>query len=187
MLNKRDDILKRISIDDSPINYLQVDVWSKSEKNYDCYVFVYHCNNVEDLEASWQYFSNDIAVRFQSKLQKPIEIWNIYLVFIVRDVVLKEVKYKIEQDKYSCRKVVIDNVNSNITQENIINKIMRKLFQLSINTRSEDEENIDSVKSNEKSLMEKLDPINSRLSALINKGIEPSLIYNLYLKEGELT
>lgn len=65
-----------------------------------------------DVEALWEYWqqiANFIAVRFQNKLDDEFQRWNIYLFFRVAGPVEKELKYKIENDTFSSRKIIIDS------------------------------------------------------------------------------
>jgi hypothetical protein len=56
----------------------------------------------------WNKISNEIALKYQSKLETVYEKWNLYLIFITNDVTSKELKNKIENDKFSSRKIVED-------------------------------------------------------------------------------
>ncbi len=61
-----------------------------------------------NLSEIWMKASDLIAVNFQSMLQNEFSIWNIYLFFIVNEPVGSELKYLIENDTFSSRKIVIE-------------------------------------------------------------------------------
>jgi hypothetical protein len=63
----------------------------------------------ENLDNNWEPLSNAIAVYYQTQLNTEFEIWNLYL-FCITDVdVDKSIKYKIENDTVSSRKILITN------------------------------------------------------------------------------
>lgn len=57
----------------------------------------------------WQKISKDIALKYQSKLESTYEKWNMYIIYVTRDNCTKELKNKIENDKFSSRKIVEDS------------------------------------------------------------------------------
>ena len=79
--------------------------------------------NAESLKADWIKISNFIALNFQNKLENDFERWNIYLFFLVHNEVSNEVKYQIENDTFSSRKIVIVGENNfeEIIKAHIIN------------------------------------------------------------------
>ena len=82
----------------------------------------------EALSKNWQQIANFIAVQFQNKLEDEFQRWNIYLFFRVIDATGKELKYKIENDTFSSRKVIID---SSMDANSAINfHIMNELTQV---------------------------------------------------------
>lgn len=92
-------------------------------KAYGLTLWQYHMNNSnfnlfsislseEVLKEMWQQLRDDIALYFQTKLEKEVERWNIYIIFFTDESILHELKYKIEHDHYCARKIVIDNLNT---------------------------------------------------------------------------
>lgn len=57
----------------------------------------------------WEKISKDIALRYQSRLETVFEKWNLYIIYITSDKTSKELKNKIENDKFSSRKIVEDD------------------------------------------------------------------------------
>lgn len=62
-------------------------------------------------ENLWENISKEIALKYQSKLETVYEKWNLYIIYITRDITPKELKNKIENDKFSSRKIVEDSYN----------------------------------------------------------------------------
>lgn len=98
------DLKKNIEI----FNKNNVKSWVKPQSNYNIHIFTAILKGDVELAQFWEEFTNGIAIHFQSELEKNIEIWNVYVVFFVEGAVKKELKYEIEQDKYSSRKIVYD-------------------------------------------------------------------------------
>lgn len=78
--------------------------------------FVCLVKDENKLDKIWSGISNLIGVDYQSKLNNEFSRWNIYLFFLTEELIGNEVKYKIENDKFFVRKLVLDgmkNINEN--------------------------------------------------------------------------
>lgn len=116
----------------------------------------------KDLEDNdlWQEIAEEIAIQYQPKLESIYEKWNLYIIYLTSDKIPKELKNKIENNKFSSRKIVEDNYSSSFnTKElnkliikHITNSDLKKILEL---TR-------DNIKENYK-------PINTELWKLIHK------------------
>ena len=80
-------------------------------------------NNEESLREKWGKIAEYIAIYFQSALKNEYSIWNIYLFYLLQEEVSNEIKYQIENDTFSSRKIVISPIKDidKIIRENIIN------------------------------------------------------------------
>ncbi|WP_312905921.1 MULTISPECIES: ABC-three component system middle component 1 [Sphingobacterium] len=82
--------------------------------------------NIEDektLTNQWKSITEFIAVHFQSSLRNEFSVWNIYLFFILEQEIKDDLKYIIENDTFSSRKIIIypkQDIES-IIQEHIKN------------------------------------------------------------------
>lgn len=72
--------------------------------------FVCWVDNENLLSYRWRHISSLIAADYQSALEDESAIWNIYLCFISSFQVNKKLKYEIENNKFSMRKIVVDGV-----------------------------------------------------------------------------
>ena len=93
--------------------------------------------NIFFLEASndrikeiWRRFSNMIAANYQnyeymgdSKFDK----WNFYIIYLSKDIVSKELKNKIENDKFSSRKIVEDTYDKEFNHEEANSLIVKHI------------------------------------------------------------
>lgn len=80
-------------------------------------VFFIELSNEETLGLSWEKVRNFIAVYYQNHLESDFERWNIYIIFIVPTTVSNQFKYKIENDQFSSRKIVIDSFQEELSEK----------------------------------------------------------------------
>ena len=78
-------------------------------KNNSVPIFLIQFENELDLLKSWEDIYKTIALDFQTKLTNEFSIWNIYLVFQTNSPISKQLKYNIENNTFSSRKIVIEN------------------------------------------------------------------------------
>lgn len=76
------------------------------------------------LASEWEKITDFIATNFQINVETEFETWNIYLFFLTQKAIDKELKYKIENDTWSSRKIVIESRKSkeDIIKEHLSNK-----------------------------------------------------------------
>jgi hypothetical protein len=77
--------------------------------------FVAHVPNQQSCEDNWLSITSEIAINFQTTLTNDFASWNIYLVFICPDPIDKHLKYRIENNRFALRKIVL---NYEIAEEN---------------------------------------------------------------------
>lgn len=91
-------------------------------------VFFAKTNNAKNLEDKWEDISNSIAIYYQTKLESEYERWNLYVFYLLSEKVENIIKYKIENDTISSRKIIIDNFNfSEINHENVSDIIVNHI------------------------------------------------------------
>lgn len=88
----------------------KVSCWVEKESGYNIYIFQVIVEDESDLEKYYETITAAIATEFQINLEKTIEKWNIYLIFECKKKISEELKRKVEQDKYSTRKMVWDSL-----------------------------------------------------------------------------
>ncbi|WP_339691261.1 ABC-three component system middle component 1 [uncultured Pseudoalteromonas sp.] len=72
-----------------------------------------------DIQSKWERIVNEVALEYMSELNDSFSKWNCYLIFICSKPVSKEIKYKIENDKFAIRKIVIDDVKKQLTDDEV--------------------------------------------------------------------
>ncbi|GAB4038623.1 ABC-three component system middle component 1 [Spirosoma gilvum] len=99
-------------------------------------VFIVSVPNVEKLEKVWREISSTIASYYQAHLKSDFEKWNIYIIYKCYEKVTISLMYKIENDKFSSRKIVhvVQKEEKNELLNNILiaNYITNKDLELSI-------------------------------------------------------
>ncbi|MFV8339618.1 ABC-three component system middle component 1 [Flavobacterium sp. LB3P21] len=91
-------------------------------------VFLSVFEDQQTLNKSWVDISSTISSAFQVNLigkENEFEKWNIYILYICKNDVEKGLKNKIENDKFSSRKIVEDNLKEILTDE-VVEKLIVK-------------------------------------------------------------
>lgn len=102
-------------------------------------VFIVSIKESSELEKIWSKVSSAIAAYYQSFLENDFEKWNIYVIYKCEEPINVSLTYKIENDKFSSRKIVhtitgkenLDLINNLIVSNYITNKDL----SISNNTR----------------------------------------------------
>ena len=72
------------------------------------------------INENWKRFSNMIAANYQNleyMSNSEFDRWNFYIIYISTDNVSKELKNRIENDKFSSRKIVEDSYNKEFNDD----------------------------------------------------------------------
>ncbi|MBX9886931.1 MAG: hypothetical protein K2Y30_03235 [Flavobacteriaceae bacterium] len=106
----------------------------------------------------WESISKDIALKYQSKLESIYEKWNLYIIYISTDTAPKELKNKIENDKFSSRKIVEDTYDKDFNDEEANRLIVQHI------TNSDLKEIVDLTKE---VIISQYIPVNESISKLL--------------------
>jgi hypothetical protein len=107
--NKLDFIKEQLQIEN-----FEIICFKKYLCNYEVNIICCHFENKETLKEYWCQVVDYVAINIQAELSKVIELFNVYIIFFCNGVD-EDLIYTIEQDKYSSRKIVInDKMASNI-------------------------------------------------------------------------
>ena len=103
---------------------------------YNFYIFTCEFDSEEDLIKKYSSINDIIAFDFQRTLINDVEKWNLYLFCFLNKKISSEVKSIVEQNKYATRKIVFDNLKSQLTLDQKKKLILNKLFILDLNIRN---------------------------------------------------
>lgn len=177
MFLKKSDVIERIKHESCNNSFDLVECRVKPEPNYNVYIFSMVLKDQNELMDNWKEISGDIAIHFQGELDRDIEIWNIYILFLVQGNVENDKRYLVEQNKYSSRKLVIDKVETPLDEEKIDNIINDKLFNVNV-------ESVLNVSSSNDSISSTLESMYGNLLKVIKDGSQekPSVLFTKYLE-----
>jgi hypothetical protein len=99
----------------------------------DISVFVFLLDKEDRLEQMWNKVSGNIAGNYQSELVDEFAVWNIYVFYLCRTNVSIGLKYKIENDRFSSRKIVLDNYAEEVSDIGIDDIIRGHITNADIN------------------------------------------------------
>lgn len=81
------------------------------------YVFFIKFNSEERLKSEWREFNSFITAEFISTIEDDFSKWNTYVFYLSDTPISKSLKYEIENNKFSTRKIVIDNESSDFNDD----------------------------------------------------------------------
>ena len=115
-------------------------LWVKKEKDFEIFIFSIKYDSENEVMNDWEDLISKIAFHYQADLEDPmldIEKYNMYVFFFIQDLMHSNLKFTIEHDKYSTRKIVVDNIGENLDDTQIKQKIYEKLFSLKLPLKQE--------------------------------------------------
>ncbi|PWK72888.1 hypothetical protein LX99_04218 [Mucilaginibacter oryzae] len=78
-------------------------------------VFVFYFEEEKHLGKTWNNVSGNVAGLYQAELTEDFDVWNIYMFYLCKSEVSLALKYKIENDRFSSRKIILDNYDEEIS------------------------------------------------------------------------
>ncbi len=75
-------------------------------------------SSIDTLAKNWKDFNGYVAAEYMTLIKNEYSKWNFYIFYLSAENVEKQVKYEIENNKFSSRKIVIENVKF-ITEKEI--------------------------------------------------------------------
>lgn len=70
------------------------------------------------LKNQWKELNSYLTAKFIPKVKDDYSKWNFYIFYLSKGTIEKQLKYEIENNKFSSRKIVIENVNT-VTEKEI--------------------------------------------------------------------
>ncbi|NWL02861.1 hypothetical protein NYQ10_20670 [Flavobacterium johnsoniae] len=77
----------------------------------------------DNLKIEWKDFNNFVTAQYLSNIKDEYSKWNFYVFYLSGEKISRELKYEIENNKFSSRKIICEEINSEIDQA-LINKII---------------------------------------------------------------
>ena len=127
-LSKAEKIIGALSAKNEFFADSTISCWIRKEAMMDIYIFTKTVTSSDELVSDYSKMRDNIAISFQSQmLDKDVERWNIYIFFFVEGKVEDDHKLIIEQDKFSSRKIVVDDT-ANPSDDEVMKIIDLELF-----------------------------------------------------------
>lgn len=160
-LNKNNNIIESLKEMDETISFEKLCCWEYKEDNYSLYIFSIQLKSQDELLKINEELRDYIAIYFQSQfLQKEVERWNIYQFFFIDETIDNTTKQMIEQDKFSTRKIILDNKQKMLSDDEIKSLINKELFDFKIEKREIKKETIEKkLKNKHSSVLSLIDEI----------------------------
>ena len=152
----------KINIDSELLELYNVDIFHfQNIEDWKINVFFYFANS-DKLETNWLNVSSSISAIYQSEIKSnnEFEKWNIYLIYLSNDIISKELKNKIENNRFSNRKIVEDNFQTELTDEKANDLIIKHITNTDL---------IKVIAETNDSIQEDYLPVNENLWKLIPK------------------
>lgn len=121
------------------VENLKCYTYTQGKMNYELYFFCYVFDNEKELLDKYEEINDIIAYNFQSQLDKKIEKWNVYFFLFTKEIIAKQNKISVEQNKYATRKIIIDNFRSESLIEEQKDKIKEKILLLELGITEKDD------------------------------------------------
>lgn len=170
LIKSEDTITKLMQFEDFSY-YKKLHCWIKKEDNYNIYVFTIQLKDETELMKITEDFRDCLAIYFQSQtLEKDVERWNIYQVFLIEESVGKEIKLQIEQDKFATRKLIFDNVENDLADEEIERKLNSTIFHFELSSNIKTSERLEDVlEENDLELFHNIERADGNIEELLNQ------------------
>jgi hypothetical protein len=123
-------------------------------------LFVYGLSKDLEENDNWEKISEEIALKYQSKISEIVDKWNIYIIYVSKDKATKELKNKIENNRFSNRKIVEDNFQTELTDDKANELIIKHITNTDL---------IKAIAETNDSIKEDYLPINENLWNFIPK------------------
>ena len=146
-------------------------------------IFSFLFETEDYLNDNWDKITSSIASYYQSVFENEeneFERWNIYILFLVKNSVGIQLKYKIENDKFSSRKIVIDNIKEDLNKDLVTGLIAKHIINSDLDVSNFENSNAyrsDAIYSNDSKIYQLIE--NSNLK-FFGRGANKEKLDSLY-------
>jgi len=148
-------IKESIECDSMRVLHFEEKIKNDNREEYALNIICCAFDNEKDLKDYWKTIVDNVALHVQSKLEKIIELYNVYIIFFIQEI-NEQLVYKIEQDKYSSRKIIIKK-NMPMSEEELKDIVSKRLFYFDIEKSENDFSISEILKNCEKEFYEYID------------------------------
>lgn len=108
--------------------------------SHDLYIAITEPMGQEELAESWRDIRNEVMMSWQEKITDDFSRWNFYVFYVVDDLDKLDgsLRYQIEHDTVSSRKILVDN-RDNVKMADLYKTVVGKYINYDV-TEGEDED-----------------------------------------------
>lgn len=119
--------------------------------SHDLYIAITAPMSQEELAESWRDIRNEVMMRWQENITDDFSRWNFYVFYVVDDLDKLDgsLRYQIEHDTVSSRKILVDN-RDNVKMADLYKAVVGKYINYDVTEGEEEDDDIHPFdKSNE--------------------------------------
>lgn len=119
--------------------------------SHDLYIAITAPMGQEELAESWRDIRNEVMMKWQENITDDFSRWNFYVFYVVDDLDKLDgsLRYQIEHDMVSSRKILVDN-RDNVKMEDLYKTVVGKYINYDVTEGEEEDDDIHPFdKSNE--------------------------------------
>ena len=119
--------------------------------SHDLYIAITAPMGQEELAESWRDIRNEVMMRWQENITDDFSRWNFYVFYVVDDLDKLDgsLRYQIEHDMVSSRKILVDN-RDNVKMADLYKAVVGKYINYDVTEGEEEDDDIHPFdKSNE--------------------------------------
>lgn len=119
--------------------------------SHDLYIAITAPMGQEELAESWKDIRNEVMMRWQENITDDFSRWNFYVFYVVDDLDKLDgsLRYQIEHDTVSSRKILVDN-RDNVKMADLYKAVVGKYINYDVTEGEEEDDDIHPFdKSNE--------------------------------------
>lgn len=98
------------------------------------YIAITNCMNSDELRANWRLIRDDFMLNYQNEITDEFSRWNFYIFYVVEklDELDGDLRYQIEHDMVSSRKILVD-ANTISGHEDSFDVLLKKYIVYDVN------------------------------------------------------
>lgn len=111
--------------------------------SHDLYIAITAPMTQEELAESWRDIRNEVMMSWQEKITDDFSRWNFYVFYVVDDLDKLDgsLRYQIEHDTVSSRKILVDN-RDNVKMADLYKTVVGKYINYDVTEGEEEDDDI---------------------------------------------
>ncbi|WP_315108672.1 ABC-three component system middle component 1 [Clostridium intestinale] len=159
--------------------YYTRNMWNENSsiQGYDSHVFICFFQNSKQLQSEWKTVNGEIALQYQSEVDKNIEGSNFYMCCFCKENVELKIQNQIENNTFSAKKYIFMDADYDVVQA--CDMVENRIFSLNLKIQKKIKNKMHSIILNNFRIYE-----NSKEINLLDKNEKPASLVVIYAKNG---